>query len=66
MALSTGRVEQNSRTAVHVQNRRTRRNRDRPPFVTKAPSEGETSMNRNVTISLGALIVIIIIVALVF
>jgi hypothetical protein len=47
----------------------TRRRAEPPPvrFVTKnATSEGDPAMNRNVTISLGALIVIIIIVALVF
>jgi hypothetical protein len=43
------------------------RNRRASPVVTGAPHlEGDFQMNRNVTISLGALIVIIIIVALVF
>jgi hypothetical protein len=35
-------------------------------FVSEASRQKEAAMNRNVTISLGALIVIIIIVALVF
>ncbi|HEX8483080.1 MAG TPA: hypothetical protein VF650_14380 [Allosphingosinicella sp.] len=41
-------------------------NRDLFRVVTEAPHAKGTAMNRNVTISLGALIVIIIIVALVF
>ena len=41
-------------------------NRRPPRFVTGAPHPKGISMNRNVTISLGALIVIIVIVALVF
>jgi hypothetical protein len=37
-----------------------------PSFVSEASRRKETPMNRNVTIGLGTLIVIIIIVALVF
>jgi hypothetical protein len=51
---------------VPVNCRGNRRNRDLLPFVTEAPHPKGTAMNRNVTISLGALIVIIIIVALLF
>jgi hypothetical protein len=42
------------------------RNRDRPPWLRKRHIQRGLTMNRNVTIGLGTLIVIIIIVALVF